>query len=171
MNEFNKFNRKDVVHPIWNNGYQRYDLSIEEVIQSIIYLGYDLKKAGDEEIEESEDEFVEDGVNYILEIHSDNGCIISDNTALILRPKVYMDGEDITDSTNAKHFKWVRSSSDSKADAEWNLRHSIGIKNLEVTHEDVYQRAIFHCAFLTGKDESQFVQNMYAAYMASIKDD
>jgi hypothetical protein len=171
MNDWNKYERnKNVIHPIWNSGYQRYDLSIDEVIQSIIYLGYDLKKIDEELPEEDEDITINDESNYVLEIHSDKGYVISDNTVLVLKPRVYQDGIDITDATDVKHFKWVRSSSNPKADAEWNLRHSTGIKNLEVTHEDVYQRAIFHCAFLTGKSESQFVQNMYAAYMASIND-
>lgn len=171
MNDYNKYERdKNVVHPTWNSGYQRYDLSIDEVIQSIIYLGYDLKKIDEELPEEDDDIVINDESNYVLEIHSDQGYVISDNTVLVLKPRVYQDGIDITDATDVKHFKWVRSSSNSKADAEWNLRHSTGIKNLEVTHEDVYQRAIFHCAFLTGKSESQFVQNMYAAYMASIND-
>ena len=171
MNDWNKYERsKNVVHPIWNSGYQRYDLSIDEVIQSIIQLGYDLKKIDEVPEDEYEDLIITEEANYILEIHSDNGFIISENTVLVLKPRVYQDGLDITDATDVKHFKWVRSSSNSKADAEWNLRHSTGIKNLEVTHEDVYQRAIFHCAFLTGRSESQFVQNMYAAYMASIND-
>ena len=169
MNDYNKYERdKNVVHPTWNSGYQRYDLSIDEVIQSIIYLGYDLKKIDEELPEDDDDIVINDESNYVLEIHSDQGYVISDNTVLVLKPRVYQNGVDITDATDVKHFKWVRSSSNPKADAEWNLRHSTGIKNLEVTHEDVYQRAIFHCAFLTGKSESQFVQNMYAAYMASI---
>lgn len=171
MNDYNKYERdKNVVHPTWNSGYQRYDLSIDEVIQSIIYLGYDLKKIDEELPEDDDDIVINDESNYVLEIHSDQGYVISDNTVLVLKPRVYQNGVDITDATDVKHFKWVRSSSNPKADAEWNLRHSTGIKNLEVTHEDVYQRAIFHCAFLTGKSESQFVQNMYAAYMASIND-
>ena len=160
---------KNVVHPTWDNGYQRYDISIDEVIEKIIDSGYDLKKVdGTEEI--PDEEIYEEDSIYTLEIHSEKGLIVSPDTALVLMPRVFKDGLEITDKTDIKHFKWVRSSSDTKADAEWNLRHATGIKNLNVTHEDVYQRAIFHCAFLTGKSESQFVQNMYAAYVASIKE-
>ena len=58
MSDYNKYERnKNVVHPTWNSGYQRYDLSIDEVIQSIIYLGYDLKKL-DEEIPEEEEDVI-----------------------------------------------------------------------------------------------------------------
>ena len=159
---------KNVVHPTWDNGYQRYDISIDEVIEKIIDSGYDLKKVDSTEEIPDEEIYEEDSI-YTLEIHSEKGLIVSPDTALVLMPRVFKDGLEITDKTDIKHFKWVRSSSDAKADAEWNLRHATGIKNLNVTHEDVYQRAIFHCAFLTGKSESQFVQNMYAAYVASIK--
>lgn len=160
---------KNVVHPTWDNGYQRYDISIDEVIEKIIDSGYELKKINDTEEIPDEEIYDEDSI-YTLEIHSEKGLIVSPDTALVLMPRVFKDGLEITNSTDIKHFKWVRSSSDPKADAEWNLRHATGIKNLNVTHEDVYQRAIFHCAFLTGRSESQFVQNMYAAYVASIKE-
>ena len=160
---------KNVIHPTWDHGYERYDISIDEVIERIIDSGYELKKIDDTEEIPDEEIYDEDSI-YTLEIHSEKGLIVSPDTALVLTPRVFKDGLEITDSTDIKHFKWVRSSSDPKADAEWNLRHATGIKNLNITHEDVYQRAIFHCAFLTGKSESQFVQNMYAAYVASIKE-
>ena len=160
---------KNVIHPTWDHGYERYDISIDEVIERIIDSGYELKKIDDTEEIPDEEIYDEDSI-YTLEIHSEKGLIVSPDTALVLMPRVFKDGLEITDNTDIKHFKWVRSSSDPKADAEWNLRHATGIKNLNITHEDVYQRAIFHCAFLTGKSESQFVQNMYAAYVASIKE-
>ena len=157
----------NVISPVWNNGYNRYDISIDEMIQKIKDLGYNLEKV-DEPDEEPDDPNIDADAIYILEIHSENGYVVSPELALILRPRVYKNGDDITDEMDVKYFKWVRSSSNPSADAEWNLRHSTGIKNLYITHEDVYQRAIFHCAFLTGSSESQFVQNMYAAYVASI---
>ena len=40
---------KNVVNPVWNNGYQRYDLSMDEVIQKIKDMGYILDKE-DEDI-------------------------------------------------------------------------------------------------------------------------
>ena len=152
---------ENVVHPVWNNGYQRYDLSIDEIIQKIQESGYDLNK-----IEDEED--VDENVNYKLEIHSQNGLVVSPTLSLILKPRVYRNNVDITDYADMKYFKWVRSSNDSVADAEWNLRHAAGIKDLYITHEDVKRRAIFHCAYLTGVSETNFVSNMYAAYMASI---
>ena len=150
----------NVVSPVWNNGYQRYDLSIDEIIQKIRDSGYNLELV-------TEDDEEGDEIDYVLEIHSSKGLIISQDIDLILTPKVYKNGKDITDSLDMKYFKWIRSSSDSAADAEWNLRHSTGIKDLYITHEDVKRRAIFHCAYLTGTSETNFVSNMYAAYVAS----
>ena len=154
---------KNVVSPVWNNGYQRYDLSIDEIIQKIKDSGYNLEK----NVEYEDDLDPKD--NYILEIHSEKGLVISSaDIELILKPRIYKNGIDITEKMDMKYFKWVRTSSDPKADAEWNLRHATGIKDLYITHEDVKIRAIFHCAFLTGAAEVNFVTNMYAAYMSSI---
>ncbi len=154
---------KNVVHPVWNDGYQRYDLSIDEVIQKIKDSGYNLEK-----IEDDDNIDLDPNDNYVLEIHSENGIIISKDISLVLKPKIYKNGEDITNRMDMKYFKWVRSSSDTVGDAEWNLRHATGIKELYITHEDVKKRAVFHCAFLTGVSETNFVSNMYAAYMSSI---
>ena len=74
---------KNVVNPVWNSGYQRYDLSMDEVIQKIKDMGYILDKEDDNE----EDE--DDNINYTLEIHSENGLVVSSSLALILKPKVY----------------------------------------------------------------------------------
>ena len=153
---------KNVVSPVWNNGYQRYDLSIDEIIQKIKDSGYNLEKTIDYEDD------LDPNDNYILEIHSEKGTVISSNVELILKPKIYKNGIDITNKMDMKYFKWVRTSSDSKADAEWNLRHAVGIKDLYITNEDVKIRAVFHCAFLTGAAELNFVTNMYAAYISSI---
>lgn len=150
----------NTVSPRWNDGYQRYDISIDEIIQKIKDSGYNLEKY------EEEEDIID--YNYTLEIHSSKGVVISPDVALILEPRVYKNGEDITDTIDMKYFKWVRSSTDAKGDAEWNLRHATGIKNLYITHEDVLHRAVFHCAFLIGAAESNFVTNMYAAYQASI---
>ena len=161
-----ELNIDNVVSPVWNDGYQRYDLSIDEIIQKIKDSGYNLEKTDDDD--DNNDDLLDPSDNYILEIHSENGLVISSDVSLILKPKIYKNGIDITEKMDMKYFKWVRSSSDIVGDAEWNLRHSTGIKNLYITHEDVKKRAVFHCAFLTGTSETNFVSNMYAAYMTSI---
>lgn len=153
---------KNVVSAVWNSGYKRYDLSIDDIIQKIKEAGYSLEK------EEYYEDDLDPDDNYILEIHSEKGTVITSDVELILKPRIYKNGIDITERMDMKYFKWVRTSSDPQADAEWNLIHSTGIKNLEVTSEDVRMRAIFHCAFLTGAAETNFVANMYAAYMSSI---
>ena len=39
----------NVVSPVWNNGYNRYDISINEVIEKIKNLGYNLEKTEDDD--------------------------------------------------------------------------------------------------------------------------
>ena len=72
---------KNVVSPVWNNGYQRYDLSIDEIIQKIKDSGYNLEK----NVEYEDD--LDPKNNYILEIHSEKGLVISSaDIELILKP-------------------------------------------------------------------------------------
>lgn len=154
-----------VVHPVWNDGYQRYDLSIAEIIEKIQESGYNL--SGDATLSPDID-LDDDDNDYKLEIHSDNGVFVSPSISLVLSVKLIINNVDMTDRVDMRHFKWIRSSNDSVADKEWNLRHSFGMKTLYITHEDVNRRATFHCAYLSGEQESEFVRNAYDAYMASI---
>lgn len=154
-----------VVHPVWNDGYQRYDLSIAEIIEKIKESGYNL--SGEDDTSPDIDLDSDDN-EYKLEIHSDKGTFISPSVSLVLSVKLLVNNVDVTDKIDMRHFKWIRSSYDSTADKEWNLRHSYGMKTLYITHEDVNRRATFHCAYLSGEEESEFVRNAYNAYIASI---
>ena len=40
---------KNIVSPIWNNGYGRYDLSIDDVVQKIKDIGYNLEEVSSHE--------------------------------------------------------------------------------------------------------------------------
>ena len=94
---------KNVVSPVWNNGYQRYDLSIDEIIQKIKDSGYNLEKTTDYEDD------LDPNDNYILEIHSEKGTVISSNIELILKPRIYKNGIDITDKMDMKYcFLYIR---------------------------------------------------------------
>lgn len=58
--------------------------------------------------------------------------------------KVYSWDKDITDTLSAECFIWHRKSSDEEADTEWDKNH-VGMKQITITTEDVYDNASFYC--------------------------
>lgn len=88
--------------------------------------------------------------SYKLEVISTNGLIFKEgNISTVLEARVYQDGTDITDTINAAHFKWSRVSNDADGDQAWNTEHFGGTKTIQITSDDVRQRATFFCD-LTG---------------------
>ena len=61
-----------------------------------------------------------------------------------MRCKVFSWDEDITDTLDAACFVWHRKSSDDEADAQWDKTH-VGMKQITITTEDVYDNASFYC--------------------------
>ena len=87
--------------------------------------------------------------NYKLEMQSTNGNGFLNgviNTEMYVT--LYRGEEDITDSTDAKHFIWTRVSSDKDSDTAWNNKYKAGAKRITVTKDDVDGRARFLCNFV-----------------------
>lgn len=87
--------------------------------------------------------------NYKLEMHSTNGNGFLNgviNTEIYVT--LYRGEDDITDSTDAKHFIWTRVSSDKNSDTAWNNKYKAGAKRITVTKDDVNVRARFSCNFV-----------------------
>lgn len=87
--------------------------------------------------------------NYKLEMQSTNGTGFLNgviNTEMYVT--LYRGEEDITDSTDAKHFIWTRVSSDADSDTAWNNKYKAGAKRITVTKDDVNVRARFSCNFV-----------------------
>lgn len=87
--------------------------------------------------------------NYKLEMNSTNGNSFVNgiiNTEMYVT--LYRGEEDITDSTDAKHFIWTRVSSDTASDTAWNNKYKAGAKRITVTKDDVNVRARFSCNFV-----------------------
>lgn len=87
--------------------------------------------------------------NYKLEMNSTNGNSFVNgiiNTEMYVT--LYRGEEDITDSTDAKHFIWTRVSSDTASDTAWNNKYKAGAKRVTVTKDDVNVRARFSCNFV-----------------------
>nr|DAO48413.1 MAG TPA: Minor structural protein putative tail fiber [Caudoviricetes sp.] len=163
---------KDViVSPYYNDGYGRYDLSLEEVARGLQAMGYDLNGGGGSTT--NPDESKTDTSNYKLELLSTNGTQITDEgfyTTLYV--KLYKNNEDVTDITSESNFKWTRFSGNSETDklkdAAWNLRYAAGAKEILVTREDVNRRALFQCQYVQYEDEVTWVKNAYSTYVDSI---
>ena len=87
--------------------------------------------------------------NYKLEMQSTNGNSFVNgiiNTEMYVT--LYRGEDDITDSTDVKHFIWTRVSSDTNSDTAWNNKYKAGAKRITVTKDDVNVRARFSCNFV-----------------------
>ena len=87
--------------------------------------------------------------NYKLEMQSTNGNSFVNgiiNTEMYIT--LYRGEDDITDSTDVKHFIWTRVSSDTNSDTTWNNKYKAGAKRITVTKDDVNERARFSCNFV-----------------------
>ena len=159
------------IHPHYDNGKDRYDLSIQDVVEGLKKIGYDLDGEGNGKW--WDDDSLSEIVNYRLEILSDNSTIInSDDYSTKLTAKLYLNNKDITSTVPATNFKWTRISGNTESskleDAEWNLRFSDGAKEISVTNKDVNKSALFQCQFVKYNDEVEWVQNAYANYIKLI---
>lgn len=170
----------DVIKPLYNDAFKRYDLSMQDVIAGINNSKYPINGSnvmvpdgagGMKPLPDAlEGGLLNPAIAYRLEMLSTNGNIIKDKTfATTLYPILYKDNKDITASTDEKYFKWTRISGptdeDKAKDAEWNLRWATGSKLVPITHEDVNRRAMFQVQFVTEVNEVMWVVDAYNTYI------
>lgn len=92
---------------------------------------------------------IENNLVYKVEIYSTNGTAFKNHMInTTLQARVYRGSIDVTDTIDAGRFKWTRKSNDSVSDDLWNRNHAIGVKEINVTQNDVYIRATFNCEVL-----------------------
>lgn len=83
--------------------------------------------------------------NYSVYIASTNGNVFRNGIiSTTLSARVLKGGEDVTHLLPDKNFLWTRAGNDMTDDALWNSVSRIG-KELEITGEDVYRKAVFDC--------------------------
>ena len=83
---------------------------------------------------------------YRLVISSSNGNIFKNgDISTTLSATVFSWDEDVTDELDPNQFIWTRVSDDPDADITWNHDHFGGTKSIEITTDDVVQRATFFC--------------------------
>ena len=137
----NDWNRpKNIIRPRYNSGCHGYDILAEDVANAIRLLGF-----------KSESDYEGDPfAQYRLEVVSSNGVIMTHskfNTDLSV--SLYLNNINITERTDKKYFKWARASTNQEADAEWNLAHKDGLKELSINALDITENTVFHCAYLS----------------------
>lgn len=82
---------------------------------------------------------------YLVTIESDNGTTFHNGAvSTVLHARVYKGGEEITDQIPDSSFRWYRTSTDSAGDEQWNAAPHYG-RELAITGEDVWHKAVFDC--------------------------
>lgn len=143
----NDWNRnKNVINPRYNSGNHNYDIYAEDVANAIRKLGF--KSESDYEGNPFE--------QYRLEATSSNGVIMTHSKfTTTLSVSLYLNNVNITERTDMKHFKWAKISSNAEADKEWNAAHKDGAKEIIINAIDIADDTVFHCAYVTIKEESE----------------
>lgn len=162
----------NLVHPYYNNGYARYDLSIEDIIAGLKKAGYNLdgnspgtggNTGGTGDKEENDN-------TYKLQIFFTNGNEkTNENFSTTMYVRLFINNEDVTDSTPPELFKWTRISGNDEVaqaeDAEWNLRFASGCKEILVLASDVLRNCFFTCQYVEYRNEEEYVQQAYSKYL------
>jgi hypothetical protein len=167
----------EVVSPVYNDGYKRYDLSMATIIDGLNNSKYPIY--GDKIlVPDADGNYVplpevsqrETAKTYRLEMVTSNGNIIKDrNFSTVLKAVLYEENKDITNIVDSKYFKWTRVSGTTEAhqiaDAEWNLRWATGAKEVPIQADDVNRRAMFQVQYVSDAEEILYVVNTYNTYM------
>lgn len=86
---------------------------------------------------------------YSVEVMSTAGNIFRNGVIYsVLNAIVKKGSQVITDEIPAQNFLWQRTSSNPAEDAIWNSAHQVGSKSVEITDQDIFQKAIFTCTVL-----------------------
>lgn len=102
-------------------------------------------------VEDSNDETYEDvaskdDIAWKVDIISTNGMVFKNGiVSTLLKAIVYKGKNDVTNEIPASRFTWIRTSTNEESDNEWNNNNGKGVKEIEITTKDVYQRATFTC--------------------------
>lgn len=91
--------------------------------------------------------YLEDGELFQLTVESTNGTVfrVGQTSYTTLKARLFKNGAEITDVTPDGYFGWRRVSSDSVADAAWNILYAAGYKQVTISVDDVNSRASFFC--------------------------
>lgn len=127
------------------NNYREIEPKVEELI---ILRSKVLQEQALQMAQEAKD-MVEEimlGHSYRVDITSTNGLIFKNN---IINTRIYAtvfkSEEDITSQIPDSNFKWKKVNSDGTDDTSWNAVHNGVGRYVDITSEDIYQKATFSC--------------------------
>lgn len=126
------------------------DSEITKIKESNAQLKIDLNSISSKvESTETTIESVKQEILYKVDIIATNGTtFVNGNVQTILKAKVYRGQSEITNELETSKFIWKRISSYPEEDEIWNQTKGIGKKEIEVTRNDVYERATFSCEII-----------------------
>lgn len=108
-------------------------------------VGESLDLSSNTSIRMTVQETVDASVGYRMEIHADNGEVLSEHVPqTTLRARVWHGSKEVTEDLPASRFQWRRISQDSTADQLWNTQHA-GVKSIVLTTKDVQFSASYSC--------------------------
>lgn len=89
----------------------------------------------------------EDGISPInVVILSSNGYQFKNgNINSSLKAILYQNNREIDPDGKLYSYVWSKVGIDGKQDVAWNLAHSFSSKQLNITAEDIWQKATFNC--------------------------
>jgi len=90
----------------------------------------------------------ESGEAYTVIIESSNGDVFKPNEVMTtnLKARVFNNGVEITSTLPDSAFSWRRKSFyDTSEDEAWNTAHATGYRSIDITADEVQDRATFFC--------------------------
>lgn len=89
----------------------------------------------------------DDGKAFNVVIESTNGNIFRpQSVSTTLNCRVYLNGEDVTDTLEASRFNWTRNTGNEELDESWgNLSKARSHKSIDITTDDCIGRTVFDC--------------------------
>lgn len=128
-----------------NNGDRTLDIDANGNV-SISAKKLKILISGENPDNEYEDVAGVSDIAWKIDIISTNGMVFKNNIIdTQLQAMVFKGKNDVTMELNASQFVWKRKSNNPEEDARWNETKGKGVKSINITTDDVYEKATFTC--------------------------
>lgn len=141
LSAINIINSSQIDGALLNKKLSDYKSAKVALEKEITQHAKDLADAAQREVDELSKQ-----LPYRVDVISTKGTVfVNGQIDTILQAVVYYGSNNVTDSIDAEHLLWKRTSNNPSADIAWNQAHSQGAKSIVITKDDIYMRAIFNC--------------------------